>query len=66
MWVVSQTRVCDTGPQVSSFSLFRCGSQRYSAIRTSWRKSHAETYGYARTSRTRVSKLSGSDPETQR
>ena len=33
-WVVSQTRVCDTGPQFTPFSLFRCGSQRYSAIRT--------------------------------
>ena len=26
----------------------------------------AETYGYVRTSRPRVSELSGSDPETQR
>ena len=33
----SQTRVCDTGPQVTPFSLFRGGSQRYSAIRTSCR-----------------------------
>ena len=37
----SQTRVCDTGPQVTPFSLFRCGSQTYSAIRTSWRESDA-------------------------
>ena len=37
----SQTRVCDTGPQFAPFSLFRCGSQRYSAIRTSWRESDA-------------------------
>ena len=50
-WVVSQTRVCDTGPQFTPFSLFRRGSQRYSAIRTS---------------RPRVSELAGSDPETQR
>ena len=47
----SQTRVCDTGPQFTAISLFRCGSQRHSAIRTS---------------RPRVSGLSGSDPETQR
>ena len=40
-WVVSQTRVCDTGPQFASFSLFRGVSQRYSAIRTSWRESDA-------------------------
>ena len=50
-WVVSQTRVCDTGPQFSPFSLFGCGSRRYSAKRTS---------------RPRVSEVSGSDPETQR
>ena len=63
----SQTRVCDTGPQFTPFSLFRRGSQRYSAIRTSCRESDArETYGYVRTSRPRVSELSGSDPETQR
>ena len=37
----SQTRVCDTGPQVTPFSLFRRGPQRYSAIRTSWRESDA-------------------------
>ena len=49
--VVSQTRVCDTGPQVIPFILFGCGSQRHSAIRTS---------------RPRVSEVSGSDPETQR
>ena len=66
-WGGSQTRVCDTGPQFTPFSLFRCGSQRYSAIRTSCRESDArETYGYVRTSRPRVSDLSGSDPETQR
>ncbi len=47
----SQTRVCDTGPQFTAISLFKCGSQRHSAIRTS---------------RPRVSGLSGSDPETQR
>ena len=47
----SQTRVCDTGPQFTPFSLFRCGSQRSSAIRTS---------------RPRVSDLSGSEPGTQR
>ena len=47
----SQTRVCDTGPQVIPFILFGCGSQRHSAIRTS---------------RPRVSEVSGSDPETQR
>ena len=47
----SQTRVCDTGPQVTPFSLFGCGSQKYSAKRTS---------------RPRVSELSGRDPETQR
>ena len=40
-WVVSQTRVCDTGPQFTPFSLFWGGSQRYSAIRTSWRESDA-------------------------
>ena len=39
--VVSQTRVCDTGPQFTPFSLFRRGSQRYRAIRTSWRESDA-------------------------
>ena len=39
--VVSQTRVCDTGPQFTPFSLLRCGSQRHSAIRTSWRESVA-------------------------
>ena len=33
----SQTRVCDTGPQVTPSSLFRRGSQRHSAIRTNWR-----------------------------
>ena len=37
----SQTRVCDTGPQVTPFSLFRCGSQRHSAIRASWRENDA-------------------------
>ena len=37
----SQTRVCDTGPQFTPFSLFRCGSQRYGAIRTSWRERDA-------------------------
>ena len=47
----SQTRVCDTGPQVTPFSLSRCGSQGYTAKRTS---------------RPRVSEVSGSDPETQR
>ena len=36
--VVSQTRVCDTGPQVTFFSLFRCGAQRHSAIRTRCRE----------------------------
>ena len=36
--VVSQTRVCDPEPQFTPFSLFRCGSQKYSAVRTSWRK----------------------------
>ena len=40
-WVVSQTRVCDTGPQFTPFSLSRCGAQRYSAVRTSWRESDA-------------------------
>ena len=35
--VVSQTRVCDTGPQVTPFNLSRGGSQRYRAIRTSWK-----------------------------
>ena len=47
----SQTRVCDAGAQSTFFSLFRCGSQRHSAKRTS---------------RPRISDLSGSDPETQR
>ena len=37
----SQTRVCDTGPQFTPFSLFRRGPQRYSAIRTDWRESDA-------------------------
>ena len=37
----SQTRVCDTGPQVTPFSLFRCGSQRYRAIRAGWRERDA-------------------------
>ena len=35
----SQTRVCDTGPQFTPFSLFRRGPQRYSAIRASWKES---------------------------
>ena len=38
---VSQTRVCDTGPQFTPFSLFGRGSQRYSAMPTSWRESDA-------------------------
>ena len=62
----SQTRVCDTGSQFTPFSLFRCGSKRHSAIRTKWRESDAQTYGYVRTSRPKVSELAGSDPETQR
>ena len=37
----SQTRVCDTGPQITPFSLSRGGSQRYSAKPNSWRKSDA-------------------------
>ena len=37
----SQTRVCDTGPQFTPFSLFRGGSQRYGAIRTGWKESFA-------------------------
>ena len=41
VWGGSQTRVCDTGPQFTPFSLFRCGSQRYSAIRTVWRERYA-------------------------
>ena len=53
----SQTRVCDTGPQVTPLSLFRCGPQRYSAVRTT---------GYVRTRRPRLSELADSDPETQR
>ena len=36
-WVVSQTRVCDTGPQVTRLSLFRCGPQRHGEIRTNYR-----------------------------
>ena len=40
-WAVSQTRVCETGSQVTPFSLFRCGSQRHSAMRISWRESDA-------------------------
>ena len=40
-WGGSQTRVCDTGPQFTTFSLSRSGSQRYSAKPTSWRKSDA-------------------------
>ena len=40
-WGGSQTRVCDTGPQVTPFSLFKCGSQRHSPIRTSWGESDA-------------------------
>ena len=63
--VVSQTRVCDTGPQFTPFSLSGRGSQRYSAITTSWTGAMPETYGYIRTSRPRVSELSGSDPEMQ-
>ena len=65
-WVVSQTRVCDTGPQFTPFSLSRCGSQRYSAILPVGGRAMPETYGYVRTSRPRVSELAGSDPETQR
>ena len=41
VWGGSQTRVCDTGPQFTPFSRFRCGSQRYSAICTSWRECDA-------------------------
>ena len=36
-WVASQTRVCDTGPQVTRLSLFRCGPQRHGEIRTNYR-----------------------------
>ena len=32
-WGGPQMRVCDTGPQVSLFSLFRCGPQWHGAIR---------------------------------
>ena len=38
---VPQTGVCDTGPQFAPSSLFRSESQRYGAIRTSWRESDA-------------------------
>ena len=41
VWGGSQTRVCDTGPQFTPFSLLGCGSQRYSAMPTSWRESDA-------------------------
>ena len=37
VWDGSQTRVCDTGPQVTSSSLFRCEPQRHSAICTGGR-----------------------------
>ena len=37
-FIVSSAAQCDTGPQFTPSSLSRCGSQRYSAISTSWRE----------------------------
>ena len=65
--MVSQTRVCDPGPQVTPFSLFmgvgHKGIVQYAAVGG---RAMPITYGYVRTSRPRVSELAGSDPETQR
>ena len=62
----SQTRVCDTGPQFTPSSLFRCGSQRYSAIRASWRVSDARDLRLRPHQPPRVSEPSGGNPESQR
>ena len=62
----SQTRVCDTGPQVTPFSLFRCGSQRYSAISASWRESDARDLRLRPHQPPQSLRAVGSDPETQR
>ena len=62
----SQTRVCDTGPQVTSFSLFRRGSQTYSAIRSSWRKRDTRDLRLRPHQPPQSLRAVGSDPETQR
>ena len=67
LWLAdSQTRVCDTGPRLTPFSLFGRGSQRHSANRTSWRESDARYLRIRPHQPPRVSELSGSDPEIQR
>ena len=62
----SQTRVCDTGPQFTPFSLFRRGSQRYSAIRAVGEESDARDLWLHPHQPPQGLRVGGSDPETQR
>ena len=40
-WVVHKRAFVTLGQKVTPFSLFKCGSQMHSAIRTSWTESDA-------------------------
>ena len=62
----SQTRVCDTGPQFAPSACLGAGHKGIVQSAPVEGRAMSETYGYVRTSRPRVSELSGSDAETQR